>query len=90
MIAAGQTASHSMDKNTTAGVTSEEATRESLIAISYTLPSEPKTGSSENPVKGTNWDEEAEKHMSELISISSNRQSPKTTTSPAAQGEPKS
>lgn len=84
VIPAGQTASHFMDKKGTTEMTSEDATRESLIAISYTLPSEPKTASTENLVKGANCNEGAEKRMSDLIAISSGEQSPKTKTLPAA------
>ncbi|KAJ9680412.1 hypothetical protein PVL29_019671 [Vitis rotundifolia] len=86
-------ACHFMDKNAPGMTTSEDVTRESLIAISNSvpdqaLPSEPKTLNTENLVKGANCDNGSEKYRSQLISIS-NVQSPETKTSPAALGEPK-
>lgn len=93
VIPAGQAACHFMDKNAHGKPTSEDVTRESLIAISYSvpdhaLPSEPKTLNTENLVKGANCDDGSEKYRSQLISIS-NVQSPETKTLPAALGQPK-
>lgn len=93
VIPAGQAACHFMDKNAHGKPTSEDVTRESLIAISYSvpdhaLPSEPKTLNTENLVKGANCDDGSEKYRSQLISIS-NVQSPETKILPAALGQPK-
>ncbi|XP_019259972.1 PREDICTED: uncharacterized protein LOC109238003 [Nicotiana attenuata] len=68
--------SYYMDKKASGKEISEEVTRESLIAISYSEPekdlsieSEPENSNRENVVKSINEDED-NKYRSELISIS--------------------
>nr|XP_009796956.1 PREDICTED: uncharacterized protein LOC104243466 isoform X2 [Nicotiana sylvestris] len=68
--------SYYMDKKASGKEISEEVTRESLIAISYSEPekdlsieSEPENSNCENVVKSVN-DDEDNKYRSELISIS--------------------
>lgn len=75
---------HFMDKTESEKESSEESTRESLIALSHCLPDSPKPSakklSSGLAIKDSNGDE-AETHRSKLISIS-NKQSSDSKAGP--------
>ncbi|KAL1562037.1 hypothetical protein AAHA92_04660 [Salvia divinorum] len=78
-----------MDKKESGKQTSEDATRESLIAISYGAPDltakkSPKSKARENVVKPLNHDDD-EKYRSKLISISS---SSNAKAQPVLPGQP--
>ncbi|KAK3195299.1 hypothetical protein Dsin_026609 [Dipteronia sinensis] len=87
-----QADSHFMDKSTLGNEAREEVTRESLIAISYSVPDKalasklsPEKLNGENQVEENDSDG-AEKYRSELISISYS-QSPDTKVLPVTRGE---
>lgn len=81
-----------MDKKASGKEISEEVTRESLIAISYSeaekdlsIESEPENSNRENVVKSVN-DDEDNKYRSQLISISY-EESPDTEVEPVSPGD---
>lgn len=83
-----------MDKKQSGKEAAEELTRESLIAISYSVPDKDNSQDLPFPNKGSYnevadiSDEKAEKIRSELISISY-EELPDIKTPPVCSGEPK-
>lgn len=82
-----------MDKKQSGKEAAEELTRESLIAISYSVPDKDNSQDLPFPNKGSDNEvadinnEKAEKIRSELISISY-AESPNINTPPVCPGEP--
>ncbi|KAI9182143.1 hypothetical protein LWI28_022536 [Acer negundo] len=91
-LSSEQADSHFMDKSTLGNEAREEVTRESLIAISYSVPDKglaskvsPEKLNGEKQIE-VNDSDGAEKYRSELISISYS-QSPDTKILPVTRGE---